>query len=411
MSAPIRHRLRSTDRRVALVAVTLVAGLALGACGADDEAELAAPVRIEAESPGADAAAADAEMAGEDALSMIAPPWYAAYEFEIVGDLGPLPTDDTALHYPAGVTIDSATVARLARRLGVEGDPRPGADGIAWQVGPDDGSAPSLTVSSDALLSWSMSGPWTQWPPTGAPDAVFGNLQSAFGSLATPVPTGPYPLIGLEEAIARLERMNSSIGAYPEPVAVAPEEVTPLDDLESDVESLESDEDRVASSDDPVSSDDQPVVEPMPVEPMPVEVLVVELVAVEASTWTVWAEDGSLWVVPAYRFVAADGMTFDVPAVTDEFLAIDPWFSAIGEPTVDGSGTVDPMPAEIPIEDAGFVIGLDLDAATVAADERGWSVREARRDGEDLAVTADYVPTRINVAVEAGVITEVLSIG
>ena len=38
-------------------------------------------------------------------------------------------------------------------------------------------------------------------------------------------------------------------------------------------------------------------------------------------------------------------------------------------------------------------------------------MRVVRLDGEDLAATMDYSPTRVNVAVEGGVVTEVISIG
>ena len=53
--------------------------------------------------------------------------------------------------------------------------------------------------------------------------------------------------------------------------------------------------------------------------------------------------------------------------------------------------------------------GLSVEEATkmVAAD--GWELRVVREDGEDLAVTADFRDNRLNVAVEGGVVTELVS--
>ena len=56
-------------------------------------------------------------------------------------------------------------------------------------------------------------------------------------------------------------------------------------------------------------------------------------------------------------------------------------------------------------------MGLDEAAATALAEENGWVVRVVRLDGEDLAATMDYVTNRVNVAIENGVVTEVISIG
>lgn len=70
-------------------------------------------------------------------------------------------------------------------------------------------------------------------------------------------------------------------------------------------------------------------------------------------------------------------------------------------------------PAEEPtIESAGdLVIGLSEDEAEEALDDRGWTLRVTRRDGEDLPVTMDLRPDRVNVEVVDGEVTEVLDIG
>jgi hypothetical protein len=77
----------------------------------------------------------------------------------------------------------------------------------------------------------------------------------------------------------------------------------------------------------------------------------------------------------------------------------------------DPGDPAEPVEATILPFDESSVVGLSVDEATKVAEGSGWSVRVARQDGEDLALTMDFLPSRLNVAVEAGVITEVLSVG
>ena len=66
--------------------------------------------------------------------------------------------------------------------------------------------------------------------------------------------------------------------------------------------------------------------------------------------------------------------------------------------------------------DVPDIVGQSVDEATATLDDAGLTLRVVRRDGEDLAVTADYVPTRVNVAVETQddgteQVTEVVNLG
>ena len=74
---------------------------------------------------------------------------------------------DLAIVFPAGATASAETVKSLAAALGVDGDPVAGSpeNGMAWQVGPTNGTAPTLTVSA-LLMSW-YSAAWEQ--PVEAP--------------------------------------------------------------------------------------------------------------------------------------------------------------------------------------------------------------------------------------------------
>lgn len=62
------------------------------------------------------------------------------------------------------------------------------------------------------------------------------------------------------------------------------------------------------------------------------------------------------------------------------------------------------------------IVGDTVDDATATLAEADLTLRIVRLDGEDLPATADFVPTRVNVAVEtqgdsSEVATEVVSIG
>lgn len=61
--------------------------------------------------------------------------------------------------------------------------------------------------------------------------------------------------------------------------------------------------------------------------------------------------------------------------------------------------------------DATAVVGESLDAASEAAADEGCQIRVAIRDGEGLALTQDFRPDRVNVAVEDGTVTEIVDIG
>ena len=68
------------------------------------------------------------------------------------------------------------------------------------------------------------------------------------------------------------------------------------------------------------------------------------------------------------------------------------------------------MPAPSSVDPAA-VIGLTVDEATKVLAGGGLTLRVVREDGVDLIVTEDFSETRVNVAVDAGTVTEVVSIG
>ena len=82
----------------------------------------------------------------------------------------------------------------------------------------------------------------------------------------------------------------------------------------------------------------------------------------------------------------------------------------------DDDSSDDTTAEETVAADVPDVLGDSVEDATATLDEAGLTLRVVRRDGEDLAVTMDFVEDRVNVAVEtqddgSEVVTEVVSMG
>ena len=288
-----------------------------------------------------------------------------------------------------------------------------------------------------------------------------GMLTWASGFLATPERGADYPRIGVEAAVKRLNDQATSmyptvrgtnVSGYAETgVAVAGEAVagtaiavaqesagvavpapTPVEPAPGDAPT-----DTAATVDPPVDvapAPGEPVCDPAAdcvIEPMPIEPMIVTLTNARASLEQVWASDETVWLLPGYAFDSTDGGLYTVIAIEDQYLAYaDPAPLPLPEPLpmppetvvvepgssggsssgggsgVDGTATVLDIKAM-----AALLTGLSEAEATDVASANGWTIRVVRIDGEDLAVTADYSDTRVNVAVADGVVTEVLSQG
>lgn len=57
------------------------------------------------------------------------------------------------------------------------------------------------------------------------------------------------------------------------------------------------------------------------------------------------------------------------------------------------------------------IIGVELVAAQTVAGDNGYQLRTIWIDGEPQAATMDYLDNRLNVAVRAGIVTQLCSIG
>jgi hypothetical protein len=252
-----------------------------------------------------------------------------------------------------------------------------------------------------------------------------GVLQYAGGQLAEPVRVGPYPLIDLEAALARL---NDPSGFYAGGGMVALDAAVARQSADSPVavDVVDVPPATAVAAVEPTTS------ESAPLEP---EQVTVTLVDVQADVWWAWDVDGSVWLLPAYRFIGDDGGWYTVPAVTDEFLVQVPVDSVpVTEPA---PMPVEPAPPEtmpvesvpvdsVPVESVpvGTVVdveplqgsvGKTLAEFTADAEALGLSVRIVEQDGVALAVTMDFSPTRVNVAVtgegESGLVTAIVNTG
>ncbi len=245
-----------------------------------------------------------------------------------------------------------------------------------------------------------------------------GVMQYAGGQLAEPQRVGPYPLVGLDEAVARLSDQNSMWfgGGY------ARGGVAVMDDMAVGVAESAVDASGAGEATELLPPETMPV-EDLPVDSVPPEdfpepeAVTVTLVDVEADVWWAWDAEGSVWLLPAYRFIDTDGGWHVVPAVTDEFMIqVDPPvvideplpapepLPATSEPVV---GAPTPAPDAPPTTTADFVttdfddlVGLPLDEFTKLAEARGAETRVVVRDGEGLDTTDDFNPARVNVDVD-----------
>ena len=160
--------------------------------------------------------------------------------------------------------------------------------------------------------------------------------------------------------------------------------------------------------------DSPPVAQEMPV-------IEIEIVAVEEELLSLYGEDGSIYLVPGYAFLAAEesGWTprYLVSALPDEFIE-EASTDSVDLPTPDvteapGSETIDPsdpvVDAEIEItqEAADILLAMSEGDATKMAANNGWGVRVGQRDDEMFALTEDYRLDRVTLTIMADQVTKV----
>lgn len=521
-----------SSRRLALVSIVLLFGAA--ACGdpnatntsntsVDSPATTSAPSKPPVihlaggdRSTVGGAAPAAAESSADSKMAV----WGVA-EFVYEGELPALDGDAASWYFPGGQEADQARIAALAKSLGVEGEVRslPEDQGGGWAVGPEDYSGPVLTVGSDGLLSWWLSGTPASISARGCAVAESSATEPAIGGgtagssgtatdpdtavtpeTAPPVqvdppiepecvePQPPANVPSADEALAKAKELFVAWGydldsyEFDEPYAddwgasvnawliidgmrapitlsigfgenasiswASGSLATPVQGADyptvgaaAGLERLEEQQNQYMALDTGVmkgAPDDaaasEPAVAPIcdttvtdACTPIDVEPVTITLNSVKRDLTMVWDADNTIWLLPAYTFGSADGGLWTVLAVDDAYIEQPEPDVVVTEPAIVPGTAVDaPAPTaecrtmggtEIsdppaPIEQiADTVIGYCLTDAQKLAEIFGYTVRVAREDGVDLAVTADFSETRINVATENGAVTEVLSIG
>ena len=155
-----------------------------------------------------------------------------------------------------------------------------------------------------------------------------------------------------------------------------------------------------------------------PAVPSDVPDVVVKITGVKKSLLLIWTAKGVPVLLPAYTYSNSDGDVGQVIAVQDKYIKKQEVESPSDSVPAPGTDTVpaeqvppvsiSPTPiAEVSQEQAATLVGLTEDEATKVAQENGWTIRVAARDGEQFMLTTDYSFSRVNISVVASLVTEV----
>ena len=224
-----------------------------------------------------------------------------------------------------------------------------------------------------------------------------GAVTWASGFLGEVVEGASYPRIGTAAALERLNTefanpmLRGGVGLAMDDVAIS--EVAPV--TEVPVEGT-------ATTD--------VMVDEVPATDVPVEVQEVSIVAVEEELVMLYGQDGSIYLVPGYAFIAAEdeyGYTprYTVSALPDEYVQQADPIAVTIDPAVEEPVPSDPTVAEIGAAEAESLVGLSETDALELAKTNGWEVRVVSRDGEDFAITMDYRMDRVNLTIVDDTVT------
>jgi hypothetical protein len=224
---------------------------------------------------------------------------------------------------PSAAEAEQATRA-LLRRAGLDGD----------HV---DVSATSSDWTAVAIASPELGGTPTQGLDTVVTFGGGGAITRAAGILAAPTRADPYPLIGVDAAIARLNAGRHVLDRFPlRPVPATDTAVSSPTQVPATTVPVTT----VPVTTVPVTTLPVTTVPATTVAPDGGPTTTVVLSSVEVVLAAVPGSDGAIWLVPAYRFETADGGSFVVLAIDDSFIASEP----TTEPTPATEPAADPFP-------------------------------------------------------------------
>jgi hypothetical protein len=210
-----------------------------------------------------------------------------------------------------------------------------------------------------------------------------GAVMYASGPLIELKDAGSYPIISPTDAVVRLSQMKYGL-------------VGPM---------ARSAGDTAVSSPEPGTSTPQSVE--------------VQITGVRLGLMQTTLTNNSSILLPAYTYTNSDGDVGTVLAVEEKYFSfgdsevsdgtvtptpVDPGTSD-GSPGAGSWSAVDPTePVQL---SAQKLIGLSEDEARKVAEEMGWTVRVAMRDGEAFMLTTDFQTNRVNLTITEGSVTAV----
>jgi hypothetical protein len=161
-----------------------------------------------------------------------------------------------------------------------------------------------------------------------------GALTWASGALAEPQSAADYPLVSGEMALQRLNDRTGRWGWFGGPGIMAAGAMAKGGGVALDSATTPMAPEAVVAPE-PATTDTAlpgtavletapatptPGPAPMPVDSAPIEPLTIHLTGMRMDLTMVWADDGTIWLLPAYTFTAADGGEYTIVAVDESFL-------------------------------------------------------------------------------------------
>jgi len=185
---------------------------AMPASGAD----LAATSEMSAEERAEESAVDGGAMSVDDMASSYMPMWTVITDIVVSDSLPALPIDAVGYVHRAGSTVTEATAVALAEAFGVDPTPveRPQEYMVEWAFGPEDGSAPSLTIDAYAQHYWWYSSGWSDRVEYAESEPACTETITADGEVTVDCPEwDPEPPVGVPTAADSEERAREIIRA------------------------------------------------------------------------------------------------------------------------------------------------------------------------------------------------------
>ena len=314
-----------------------------------------------------------------------------------------------------------------------------------------------LSAASGGLLRAALSIDGVRSPIQSTFRFSANGLESAQGFFGTAVPAGMYPLVDPDVALQRInDHLGGSMSA--DVPATVPNETVVTTTIPPPVTTGTGPYMTTTTTAVPISAPAEPAsgITPPPIRPLPdslgvaqqapastavtttitlpltentavdprpsgsmndtLRVLEHPVTEVEVVLMSLSDAARVVWLVPAYEFTTADGMTMNVEAIADEYIeVVEPVGAPVVTPAPPVSVTVPPPPTisaapridrtSLTVPEGLDVIGMTAAEATAKAAEFGFTVRVWRVDQTYNTLTADLRPDRLTLEIDNGHVT------